>query len=363
MNDPEPKPVHKEEKDIDLGIVFNSVSKAFIRLGRAFRLLSNELVSSFLDLIIFLKKKLVWLLLSFVIGFSYGIYLNYSRGANYSSSMKASFNFGSNYALYNSLDYLNSLISEGRYKDLSELLSIQEKEAKRLVSFSADAIDDELVLSELYKQFFFDYNKNSQFRTDTFWTKTIPYKQFKNDVTKYDIPMQEITVVSTVSDIFPKLEAGLINLISRNGTLKKNHELNSQIQNDDERIIITSLQGLDTLRTVYNDRLRTTSINNGTSSSNINVLDKSQLKPNPELELYEKVLQLKDELKTIRNHKLKHQELIQVYASFSPVGKKASVFKQDSFKYAYLATLIVLLLFVLFEAYKALSRYEKRQRA
>jgi hypothetical protein len=93
------------------------------------------------------------------------------------------------------------------------------------------------------------------------------------------------------------------------------------------------------------------------------VLDKSQLKPNPELELYEKVLQLKDELKTIRNHKLKHQELIQVYASFSPVGKKASVFKQDSFKYAYLATLIVLLLFVLFEAYKALSRYEKRQRA
>ena len=221
MNDPEPKPVYKEEKDVDLGVVLNSLGKALRKLGRGFRLLCAQLINSFLDLIIFLKKRIIWLLLAFIIGFSYGIYLNYSRGPNYSSSMKASFNFGSNYALYNSLEYLNSLIGEGKSKDLSRLLSIQEQEAERLVSFSADPIDDELVLSELYRQNFLEYNRNSQFRTDTFWTKTIPYKQFKSDVTKYDIPMQEITVISTAPDIFPKIESGLINLISGNGTLKK----------------------------------------------------------------------------------------------------------------------------------------------
>ena len=167
-------------------------------------------------------------------------------------------------------------------------------------------------------------------------------------------------MVSTAPDIFPKIESGLINLISGNGTLKKNQELNSEMQNDDERIIVTSLQGLDTLRTVYNERLRMTSAENSTGSANINVLDKSQLKPNPELELYEKVLQLKDELKTIRNRKLNRLALIQVYASFSPVGKKVSVFKQDSFKYGYITVLIGLLLFILFEAYKGLSLYEKR---
>ena len=32
MNDPEPKPVYKEEKDVDLGVVLNSLGKALRKL-------------------------------------------------------------------------------------------------------------------------------------------------------------------------------------------------------------------------------------------------------------------------------------------------------------------------------------------
>jgi hypothetical protein len=351
----------REDNEVDLGNVFNAISRFFAKLGRFLANVSMAIVSSFILLLLFLKKKIIWLVLAALIGFAYGAYTNYSRGSNYYSTMIARLNFGSSRSLYNSIDYLNALISQGRLKELSQLLKISEQEAGKLVFFEARPVEDELSIIELYKQQFLDYNRSSTLRTDTFWTRTVTYKDFKKSLTNYDMPVQEVTAIGRQPDVFPKLQPAFINLIASNGILKRNSEINQRIKVEEENILVSSLQGLDTLRTVYNKRLREQPGGTG-QSTNLTVLDQAQSKPNPELALYDKVLELKDELNAVRKDMVNNQEIIQVYASFNPVGRKLSIFRQSAIQYTYQALVLALVILLLIELYKALNNYERNRK-
>lgn len=360
MEDQAKKTSNEERKDIDLGTILYAISKAFTKLGSAIYSLFVNLGESFLLVLIFLKKRIIWILLAAVVGFVYGSYLSYINGKKYYSALTARFNYGSNRALYNTVDYLNALVEEGEFNELSKLLSISEKEASSLVNFNVEAINDELIISDLYKQQFLNIDRNVRFRTDTFWTKVITYKDFKSNLTKYDLPLQKITAVSTQSNIFPRLQDGLIKSISGNGILKRNYDILQKTQNEEEQIIVASLHGLDTLRVVYNERLRQ-HIGSEPAVTSLAVLNQIPIKLTPELELYNKVLELKDELKTLRNQNVANQEIVQVLASFNSVGQKVSILKQNTAKYTLQAIAIGLLILVILEVYNAIDAFEKKR--
>lgn len=352
----------KDNDDVDLGSALVIMGRGFRSIGRFFSGIFRAFGDAIVYALLFLKRMMWWLIAAVIIGLSLGSYLNYVNGPMYHSVMTARYNFGSTRALYNTIDYLNALISEDRLTDLSKALSISVDEAKSIKLFSATPLTSEKAISDLYYEYYLATDRRLAVRTDTFWTRTIRYKDFKEGLTKYDFPVQLLTAYSNRSDIFPKIQQGLINTIVSNGTLKRNEEINKRIQEDDEKLTITSIQGLDTLRQVYNERLRQMDRGPESGSANLTVLDKMLVKQNPELEVFDKFLQFKDELRSIRNSTLNKQEIVQVSASFNPVGRKVSILKQTIFTTTVQVVILALIILIIIEIYRALGSYERRKK-
>jgi hypothetical protein len=362
MENQEKKNVPRGNNDVDLGMILSLIGRGFDKMGRLIRQFFVGVTNGILFALIFLKKRIWWIIGAILLGYGWGTYQSYESGVKYRSTMTARFNFGSAKALYNTTIYLNNLISQGRRDELSKLLSISGAEAATLRGFEVEPVNNEKQVSELYKQQFFDYNRaNLYLRTDTFWTRVLPYRDFKNSLAQFDFPVQEITAVSTMPDVFPRLQQGIINAVVSNGDLQKDLEIQRKTQADEEAIIISSLNGLDTLRAVYNERLRKQGAVNAPNSS-ISLQDKAIVQPNPEIQLYDKVMQLKDELKLVREHKINNRDLVQVYVAFSQVGQRSDILEQGGITYALLAVTLLFLVFLAFELYRVISYYEKKQK-
>jgi hypothetical protein len=357
------KRVSHADNDMDLGSAMLIIGRGFKSIGRFFANIFTAFVNFILYFLLFLKRRLWWLIGALVIGLALGTYLNKVNGTMYYSVMTARYNFGSTRALYNTVDYLNALIGERRLAEIGKILSISPEEARSVKFFSAHPLQDEKIIADLYNDYYLTSDRSFHIRTDTFWTRTIRYKDFKDGLTKYDLPVHQLIAYSNRSDIFPKIQNGLINAIVGNGSLKKNEEISKKIQEEDEQMLVSSIQGLDTLRMVYNERLRKIENDPETGATNLTLLDKATQKQNPELELYDKFLQFKDELKAVRRNTLKNQEIVQVSASFNPVGKKLSILRQSVVTTTARIVVLVLVILLFVELYIALGSYEKKKKA
>jgi hypothetical protein len=363
MDNQEKKNQPPKENDIDLGSLLASTRRGFRSMARSLGTGGSALGIGLLNIVVFIKKRFLWFMLAGAAGIGWGIYTESDRTIIYNSEMSARFNFGSTLTLYNSIDYLNALISEGDRDQLAKLLGISVEDARDLAGFSAEPISDELTTSELYKRHFMIFDRTNFVRTDTFWTRILPYDKFKSSLTKFDIPTQRITASSTRNKIFGKLQAGFVQLITSNEILKKNFDASTQLQMQEKQIILSSILGLDTLRTVYNERLRQFP-NAGTSqATSINLMERAVIPASPELQLYDKVMVFKDELRAITNFSINNSELVQVYAPFNPVGKKQDHFRKNVIYTTVAALIMMLVILVAIEGFKFINAYEKSSKS
>src|SRR5690349_6157929 len=110
--------------DGDVGFLIykvgHTLKQFFVWIGRGLSILGEALAA----FVVFLFRNALWLLLGTIIGVAYGVY-NYSKqGPVYTSRMTVKTNFNSSRSLYNTVEYLNSLISAGKNDDLSKLLGV-----------------------------------------------------------------------------------------------------------------------------------------------------------------------------------------------------------------------------------------------
>lgn len=362
MENQDKKTVPGASNDVDLGVMFQLIGNGFRKLGNFIRELFVGFTNGMLFILIFLKKRMWWILGALVLGYSWGTYQNYKNGVKYYSVMTARFHQGSTNALYHTIGYLNNMISVGRVDELAKVLSISKADAQTLRSFEAEPIKNESEVSALYKQQFFSFYRGQVVRTDTFWTRVIPYKDFKLGLTNFDYPLQEISVVSTQIDVFKKLQQGFIDAVCSNGDLKKQLEINKKMQQDEEAAIITSIRGLDTLRAVYNEKLRRAGNGPG-NTTNFNLSEQGLSNKAPELELFDKMMQLKDELRLSRQRELGNTELVQVEGAFGDVGRRSNILRQGAITTALQALTLLLVIFLVYESYNVIGYYEKKQKA
>src|SRR5215467_10673832 len=106
MENQEKKPHYQENNDVDLGALVTLFIKFCRKLVGFFTSLFNFLASVILYILIFLRKNIIWLGLTVIIGLVWGIYVDYKKGVKYESVMTVRTNFGSSRALYNSMEYL-----------------------------------------------------------------------------------------------------------------------------------------------------------------------------------------------------------------------------------------------------------------
>lgn len=338
------------DTDADLSLLLYKSGRALknfmLWIGRGI----SRIGSILLVTLLFLMRNILWLLLGAVAGLSYGMYLLSQNGSGYSSEMTVRANFNSARELYNTMDYMNSLIAARQLNDLSQVFEITPSEARQLSKFTAEPVKSELIIAQMYKEEFFRSDHSKRMRLDTFWTRTIKYEDFKESLTTFDYPYHGITVISTNPTLFPKLQKGIIKHINTNELLQEVKQKQLLSNTDEEELLSSSIKKLDTLRKVYNERLLKGESSTIPGGNQMTVMEGQQDVKVPELDLYDKMLELQDDLKKSRNRSAVEKNIIEVYSPFNPVGKKISFFQSIAMfvLYGFGTALCILLLIALY---------------
>ncbi len=356
-----PAPISKsQDPDMDPKQLFSTIGSALRILVIGFQIFIKQLVSFVLGLLLFIKRNLIWLLIGAVIGLIYGFYIRQTQGELYRSSLIVRTNFNSGRNLYESVDFFNSLINSSNLKELAGLLHINESEAASIKNLEAQPVKSELITAELYQSTFLDIESGRKPRTDTFWMRNVNYENFKEALTIYDYPVHEISVFSNDPIIFSKIQQGIIDRISGNDLLHRMHATNITLRKQEIDLLNASIKSLDTLKKVYNQRLAASLPEQQNSS--LTILGGNHLTASPpELELYDKLLDLNEELRITTRKHLINDEIVQVYSPFSPVGTKDSFFILDISKFSLIGLAISFCIVSLISLFRFISSLEKQK--
>ncbi|MCU7550855.1 hypothetical protein OCK74_17175 [Chitinophagaceae bacterium LB-8] len=351
-------PKTPKETEIDLGVFFSLIEKTFRKIGNLLSLFFISLFQFFIGILLFLRRKILWLAIGALIGLGFGLQRYISKGPTYYSEMLVKTNFQSTRPLYNLIDYFNSLIDQKRYIELSKNFGIQEGEAQRLISFEISPVDDYMETARLYRNTFLDHSRTGTVNRDTLWSNTVNFREFKNNLKPYDYPSQKIRLYSTNSSLYPKVQEGLVHLVNSNEILNFYKQGINGLNSDEVNILQRSLTGLDSLRQAYISKLNRPGTS-GSNGNNIIISDTSM--SSPEIAMVDKELLLKDELLQAKRKAIEEQDILQVYSGFSPTGIKVTdITRQSYIRYALWGLLAALALVLFIEFYKFLNHQERR---
>ncbi len=349
------------DPEVDLGQVFSKVGGTANRILYGFQLFIKKSFNTGVELLLYIKRNLIWLLAGTAIGLIYGFYIQQVQGDLYKSSLVVKTNFNSSRNLYETVDYFNSLISASNIKEISRLLNINETDASKITHFEAQPIKSELIIAELYQNTFLDKEFGRRPRMDTFWIRNVNYEKFRSSLTTYDFPIHEIVVQSSNPEIFTHIENGTITQIANSQQLQNRKLADITLRKQEIELLNESIKSLDSLKKVYNKRLNSLPLDQ--TNPGITILG-SSYQPAvsvPELELYDKLLELNEELKISTKKYLANDDIIQIYQPFSPVGQKDSIFKQNITKYSLIGLISTFIVLLGISLFRYLSLVEKQK--
>jgi hypothetical protein len=349
-------------EDVDLGQLFQRTDSAINNVFRSLARLMRRLGNAILDFLFFLRRNLLWLLLGTLIGLGYGYYLVSKYGSRYTADLTVQANFNSTRAMYGAVDYFNALIGYGRVDELSRILKITPAEAASLRSMEANPVRSEIITSQIYQDQYIKNQFGLRPRMDTFWSRIINYNDFKSSLTKYDYPVQEITVTSTDPAIFPKIQEGIISKISSNELLQETKNKSSAANKETVDMLASSIKSLDTLSASYNKRLSNIPPTADSKGNSVMLMDGNITPHFPELDIYDKILQVSDELKNAQNKYVLENNVIQIYSPFSSMGQRENFFKQAMVRYGIFGLVAAFVILTGISLYKYLNRLEKERK-
>jgi hypothetical protein len=161
--------------------------------------------------------------------------------------------------------------------------------------------------------------------------------------------------------IFPKVQSGVINYVSQIQLLQQIRDNQLESNKEEVNMLLASIRSLDSLSQSYNKRLVNSSA--GATPGNSVTLLSGPTYQSPELELYDKLLQLKDELKRVRNETAIEKNIVEIYSPFNPFGRKESFFKQKMVLHTIIGFVLTLILLVVIKIYRQLRYLEQNEKS
>lgn len=363
MNSMKDTSTERPDSDGDIGLLLyktgHSIKQFFVWIGYLLRHLGR----AFGVFLLFLFRNILWLIVGALAGLGYGYYNYQKKGTFYVSEMTVKANFNSSRALYNTVEYINSLISSANLNELARLFKISPDQAKQLVEVSAVNIESEFYISEMYREQFLQPDRTIRFKQDTFWLRTVGYEKFKESLTKFDYPMHRIEAKSTNAAIFPKLETGISNIVSANQMLRDVRDNSVISNNDGEKLLVNAIRGIDSLRQAYNQRLARGESTSPPAVNQLTLAPTASEPAVPELDLYDKLLELQYELKKARTKSATEKDVIEIYASFNPVGRRLTFLEQNGTRDILTGVLLSLILLCVIATFRWRSALEKQKKS
>ncbi len=324
-------------EEVDLGSLFKVIGKGFQNLFNTIGQFLKAIFHYFILLLLFLRNNTLKLGIAMFVGAAIGLYLDITLPKQYSSTMIVEPNFKSAQQLYKNMNFYHELVKQKDSILLAQTFNISVNEASKLKGFYIEPIKNE---NEKY-EFFNDFIQE----VDTTTVRNINIGEFKKAFTDYNYSYHQIKVKSLSNTIFEKLSLPIISSIENNPYYKYQKKINDENLLQNEKVLLKSLQEVDTLRKIYNEVLITEAKKTelGTSIT----LDQGVKKTN-EIKLFDKRLELNEELIDSNKEKAETTEILNVVSTFSRVGvKERDLLKKRTFILG-VGFGVLMLVFVLF---------------
>ncbi len=335
-------------EEVDLGNLFKVIGKGFQNLFSAISQFLKTTFHYFILFLLFLRNNALKLGIAMFIGAALGLYLDLTQPKQYSSTMIVEPNFKSAQQLYKNINFYHELVKQKDSNLLAQTLKISVSEAAKLKGFYIEPIKNE---NEKY-QFFNDFVQE----VDTTTVRNIDIKEFKKGFTDYNYSYHQIKVKSLSNTIFEKLSLPIISSIENNPYYKYQKKINDENLHQNEKVLLKSLQEVDTLRKIYNEVL-ITEANKEVSSTNI-TLAQGVNKTN-EIQLFKESLELNEELIDNNKEKAETTEILNVVSTFSKVGvKESDILKKKTFLLGLGFGVLMLVFILLIQLNKYLHNYK-----
>jgi len=302
-----------QEEEIELGSLFKIIGRGFSNLFNAVGKLFKGILHYLILFLIFLRNNALKLSLAVLVGAAFGLYLDLTKPQLYSSTMIVEPNFKSALQLYQNIDFYHELVKQKDSILLAQTFNIPVNEAAKLKGFYIEPIKNE---NEKFV-FFDDFIED----VDTTTVRSIDIKEFKKSFSNYDYKYHQIKVTSLNNSIFKKLNRPIINSIESNPYFNYQKSINNQNLLQNEKVLVKSLQEVDTLRRIYNEVLITVA-KKAELGTSITLAEGS--KKTDELELFNESLRLNRELVENNKEKAESSEILNIVSDFSKIGKKES---------------------------------------
>jgi hypothetical protein len=307
-----------QDDEVDLGNLFKIIGKGFKNLFNAIGQFFKSVFHYFILLLLFLRNNALKLGIAVFIGSVIGLYLDLTLPKQYSSSMIVEPNFKSAQQLYQNINFYHELVKQKDLNLLAQTFQIPVSEASKLKGFYIGPLKNE---NEKY-EFFNDFIEE----VDTTTIKNIDIIEFKKGFTDYDYKYHQIKVKSLSNIIFEKLSTPIISSIQNNSYYKYQKKINDENLFQNEKVLVKSLQEVDTLRKIYNEVLITEAKK---SEMGTNITLAQGVKKTDELELFNESLKLNEELINNNKEKAETTDILNVVSTFSKVGiKERSLLKK-----------------------------------
>lgn len=337
---------YPQNEEVDLSNLFKTIGNGIRNFFNAIGKFFAALFHFFILFLVFLRNNALKLAIAVIVGAVIGFILDYTKPKEYTSFMIVQPNFNSAQQLYKNIDYYHELVRQRDTVLLAEALSIDIEEAARLKGFYIEPIKNK---NEIYESFN-EFIEN----VDSTTVKNISIEDYRQGFTDYDYRYHKIKVKSTDNNIFDKLTSPIVNSVENNSYFRNQKKINDENLVQNEKVLVKSLQEVDTLRKIYNTVL-ITEAQKPEMGTRISMA--SEAKRTDELELFNESLKLNKELMDNNKDKAETTDILNVVSSFSKVGiKERSIFK----KYTFLLGVGFGALMFLFILFGQLNRYLKR---
>lgn len=352
MADSSSKPIHTDkntsEPDVDLGVLFNLLSRFFSKIVNGIVYLFQAFFHLLVVLLIYFKKHLLKFVIAAVVGAILGgIYQYRFKDSVFTSSMTVQANYESIIQLYKDIEYCQSLIDENDNISLADFFKIDSLDASSLKKIDVMPYTNDNQIALAYNDFIS--------KLDTAVVKNVDFDKFSRNIPKEEFLYHIVIVESTNRTLFSRLEQPILNSLAQNPYYSKMMETEVNNLKSQEKVLDITMVELDSLRQFYKEL----AINESQKANGeVSLYLGNTKEDNREIVVFDKYIQANIDLIDVRSEMNKKNKIINVVSSFDKTGSRVKGWYRNTMLVGFVGgILLVLFYLIVFE----LNRYLKNQ--
>ena len=345
-------PEQSNNEEVDLIIVFRLIGRAFSKLFKAigsfFHFIFRIVIHALKPLVENFKLISVILIGAALVGY----FVEKFKDPIYSSSMLVKPYYDSEYQLTTKVNYFNSLIGSGNYKELSEIFEIDSSTtAKQIIGFEIE------IGPETQYDLIREYDGYMR-SIDSTLVLEMTYNDFlaKRDILAGTI--FSITAKATENNIFPSLEKGFVKTFE-NEYSKKLKAKTDSVRRVKKQTFLQELERVQDIQETYLEiKKNESSKGEATYAGGIIPLAQEKTKTS-EYELFQEELRIRGAIRTIDEQLLNENEYYDILSRFDEVGTiQSSIFNKYTFIFPAVIFVLMVFTYALFRVFTFIKEYE-----